>query len=111
MVPLSTSYLRLVVKLHEIDVLTGTVLCNFQKIHDACEAGSTCQRGCNVIELNLLQFIYHNTSCTKPVFVTDMNVRLLPDANAAGNFAALYWFSETLRELHTMVPSIDPAVS
>jgi hypothetical protein len=95
------------VELYEIDVLSSAMFRDLQKIYDARKAGSARQRWRNVIEFNLPQFIYDNASFAKPVFVANANMRLLPDANTAGNLAALYWFSQTLRELHAVRLTFD----
>jgi hypothetical protein len=99
---LHTVRLLLVVKLNKIDVLTSAVFCDFQKIHDTRKAGSARQSRRDVIEVNLTQFIHHDITRSKFIFVANLNARPLPDANTAGDLAATYWFSQTLREQHVV---------
>jgi len=89
-----------VAKADEVDVIAGAVLRDFEEIDDAEEAGLDRQLVSDVLNGDLLDEMDLDFTFFHPVTVADLDMRGLPDSDAAGDVATADALSKPLCENH-----------
>ncbi len=80
----------------QVDVLAGAVLGDFQKIDEAEESGFAGELRGDFLKADLLDGVDFDVAFFHAIAVAGFDVRILPDADAAGNFAAADAVAEAL---------------
>ncbi len=79
------------------------MLRDLEKIHNTLESRAACQIRRDVLQRNLEKGFDHDLTRRQRISASDLDPRLLPYPDAAGNFAAAYTVSYRLRELHGLL--------
>ena len=87
-------------KTDQIDVVATTMLRYLKQINHAQETGFNGQLMSNVLKRDLLNGIYLDLAFLHAVTAARGDVRVPPDANAAGDGPATYTFPKALGENH-----------
>lgn len=87
-------------KTDQIHVIARTMLGDLQQIDDAQETGFDCQLVSNVEECDLFNGIDLDFTFLHAVTAAGLDVRILPDSNAAGDGPAADALAKTLGKNH-----------